>query len=72
MTDVIAILDRMRASSGKADTIGLSNDVVLDFASRDSTLIQAIEEANIKQKEFSSEHLMMAESDLVSHLQEDV
>ena len=71
MTDVIAILDRMRASSGKADTIGLSNDVVLDFASRDNTLIQAIEEANIKQKEFSSEHLMMAESDLVSHLQED-
>ena len=43
MTDVIAILDRMRASSGKADTIGLSNDVVLDFASRDNTLIQAIE-----------------------------
>ena len=53
MTDVIAILDRMRASSGKADTTGLSNDVVLEFASRDNTLIQAIEEANIKQKEFS-------------------
>ena len=59
MTDVIAILDRMRASSGKADTIGLSNDVVLDFASRDNTLIQAIEEANIKQKEFSKKPRQM-------------
>ena len=35
MADLIAILEQMRASSGNADTVGLSNDVILDFASRD-------------------------------------
>ena len=48
MADLIAILDKMRASSGSADTVGLSNDVILDFASRDSTLVQAIEEAGVR------------------------
>ena len=71
MADVMAILEQMRASSGHAETIGLTNNVILDFASRDSTLVQAIEEAGIRQREFSSELLMMAEKDLVSHLQED-
>ncbi|MGB0602486.1 MAG: aminotransferase class III-fold pyridoxal phosphate-dependent enzyme, partial [Candidatus Poseidoniaceae archaeon] len=71
MADLIAILEQMRASSGNADTVGLSNDVILDFASRDPTLVQAIEEAEVRQKEFSSEHLMMDEAHLVSHLQED-
>ena len=71
MADVIAILEQMRASSGHAETTGLTNDVILDFTSRDSTLIQAIEEAGVRQGEFSSELLMMAENDLVSHLQED-
>ena len=71
MSDVIAILDQMRASSGHADTVGLSNDVILDFVSRDKKLMQAVQEAEIKQKEFTSELLMMDESDLVSHLQED-
>ena len=71
MADLIAILEQMRASSGNADTVGLSNDVILDFASRDPTLVQAIEEAEVRQKEFSSEHLMMDEAHLVSHLQQD-
>ena len=71
MADVIAILEQMRASSGHAETTGLTNDVILDFASRDNTLVQAIEEAGIRQGEFSNELLMMAENDLVSHLQED-
>jgi len=71
MADLIAILEHMRASSGNADTVGLSNDVILDFASRDPTLVQAIVEAEVRQKEFSSEHLMMNEAHLVSHLQQD-
>ena len=71
MADLIAILDQMRASSGSAETVGLTNEVILDFASRDASLIQAIEEAEVRQKEFSSDLLMMNESDLVSHLQED-
>ena len=50
MSDIIAILDQMRASSGNADTIGLSNEIILDFAARDQTLVQAIEEAEVRQK----------------------
>ena len=50
MADLIAILEQMRASSGNADTVGLSNDVILDFASRDPTLVQAIEEAEVQTK----------------------
>ena len=71
MADVIAILEQMRAASGDAITTGLSDDIILDFASRDSSLIQAIEDAKIKQDEFSSELLMMNESELISHLQDD-
>ena len=71
MADVIAILEQMRAASGAAITTGLSDNIILDFASRDSSLIQAIEDAKIKQGEFSSELLMMNESDLISHLQDD-
>tara|TARA_B100000700_G_scaffold323547_2_gene427567 strand:- start:787 stop:2292 length:1506 start_codon:yes stop_codon:yes gene_type:complete len=71
MADVIAILEQMRAASGDAITTGLSDDTILDFASRDSSLIQAIEDAKIKQSEFSSELLMMNETDLISHLQDD-
>ena len=55
MADVIAILEQMRASSGHAETTGLTNDVILDFASRDNTLVRAIEEAGIRQGEFSNE-----------------
>jgi len=71
MADVIAILEQMRAASGDAVTTGLSDAVILDFASRDDSLVQAIEEAKLKQCEFSSDLLLMNESDLVSHLQDD-
>ena len=38
MADVIAMLEQMRAASGDAVTIGLPDDVISDFASRDSSL----------------------------------
>jgi acetylornithine/succinyldiaminopimelate/putrescine aminotransferase len=71
MGDVMALLTQMRNASGIPETVGLSVNVVLDFASRDETLVQAIKEASVKQKQLPSEDLMMNESDLVEHLQAD-
>ena len=71
MSDIIQLLEEMRASSGDAVTIGLPNNVILDFAKRDSNIVMAIEEGHSKQSEFNSEHLMMHETELISHLQED-
>ena len=71
MADVMALLAQMRIASGIPETVGLSDNVVLDFASRDETLVQAIKEASVKQKQLPSEDLMMNESDLVKHLQAD-
>ena len=71
MSDIIQLLEEMRASSGDAVTIGLPNNIILDFAKRDSNIVRAIEEGHLKQSEFNSEHLMMHENELISHLQED-
>tara|TARA_B100000767_G_C19756753_1_gene533275 strand:+ start:320 stop:1792 length:1473 start_codon:yes stop_codon:yes gene_type:complete len=71
MADVMALLTRMRGASGEAETIGLPDNVILDFSSRDNTLIQAITEASDKQKQLPSNDLMKNESDLVKHLQDD-
>jgi len=71
MEDILALLSQMRDASGRRETVGLPDDVILDFSSRDSSLIQAINEASEKQSQFSSDELMMSESDLVAHLQSD-
>ncbi len=71
MEDILALLSQMRDASGLRETVGLPDDVILDFSSRDSSLIQAINEASEKQSQFSSDELMMSESDLVAHLQSD-
>ena len=71
MADVMAMLSQMRNASGDMDTIGLPDDVILEFASLDDKLAQAIQEASKKQSQYSSEHLMMNEKDLVTILQED-
>jgi acetylornithine/succinyldiaminopimelate/putrescine aminotransferase len=71
MADVLALLNQMRASSGEAETVGLPDSVILDFASRDSTIVRAIEEASSKQNQLSSDELMMDEGELVKHLQAD-
>ena len=71
MADVMALLTQMRIASGIPETVGLPDNVILDFASRDQTLVQAIQEASEKQTKFASEHLMMSESNLVEHLQAD-
>lgn len=71
MEDILALLSQMRDASGPRETVGLPDDVILDFSSRDSSLIQAINEASEKQSQFSGDELMMSESDLVAHLQSD-
>ena len=43
MSDIIQLLEEMRASSGDAVTIGLPNNIILDFAKRDSNIVRAIE-----------------------------
>jgi len=71
MADVIAMLEQMRAASGDAVTIGLPDDVISDFASRDSSLRLAIEEGLSKQSEIAAFMLKQDETTLVSLLQED-
>ena len=71
MEDILALLSQMRDASGPRETVGLPDDVILDFSSRDSSLIQAINEASEKQSQFSGDELVMSESDLVAHLQSD-
>jgi acetylornithine/succinyldiaminopimelate/putrescine aminotransferase len=71
MEDILALLSQMRDASGPRETVGLPDDVILDFSSRDASLIQAINEAAEKQSQFSSDELMMSEGDLVAHLQSD-
>ena len=45
MASPMALLEQMRNASGTPETIGLPDNVILDFMSSDNTLIQAIEEA---------------------------
>lgn len=71
MEDILALLSQMRDASGTRETVGLPDDVILDFSSRDASLVQAINEAAEKQSQFSSDELMMSEGDLVAHLQSD-
>jgi len=71
MAEAIALLEQMRNASGNPETTGLPDNVILDFVNRDSTLLQAIEEAVINQKELPSEQLMMDEADLIEELQND-
>ena len=71
MADVMAMLSQMRSASGDMDTIGLPDHVILEFASLDDKLVQAVQEAAEKQSQYPSEHLMMNEKDLVTILQED-
>ena len=71
MASAMALLEQMRNASGTPETIGLPDNVILDFMNSDNTLVQAIEEAYAKHSLFPSEKLMMAEVDLVKDLQQD-
>jgi acetylornithine/succinyldiaminopimelate/putrescine aminotransferase len=69
-------LNSLRATSGKAETTGLSDSVIADFATHDPTLVRAIGEAIDYQKEiiaeFGTEFLLQDEAALVKSMQSDL
>jgi len=73
---ILSQLRTLRDASGEAETVGLSDSVIADFAARDPTLVSAIEEATAYQKEivdeFGHEVLMQDEATLVKSLQADL
>jgi acetylornithine/succinyldiaminopimelate/putrescine aminotransferase len=75
MSDVIAQLAEIRNNTGNKKTVGLKDDIIIRFSSKDQNLIRAISEASEVHKqhleEFGSEYMMMDESDLITHLQSD-
>jgi len=68
---VLDLLSQMREKSGSAQTTGLSDDVILDFASHDSHLVTAIEDAYSMHSGLSADEVSMDEKDLIVHLQKD-
>ena len=72
----VDLLNGIRSRSGERITEGLSDDVIMDFCSRDSSLIHAIQDAadihDSLLAEFGSDELMKVESDLVVNLQSDL
>ena len=72
-TDVLALLKTIRDASGEAETIGLSNHIISDFASRDDTLVRAIEEAVVFFEQLKSEvgrkFLLQSEKEMVNSIQ---
>lgn len=71
MTDVLSMLNSMRAASGKQETIGLSDDIIAKFANLDDNLVRAVQEAQYKISEFAQEDLEKDETQLVKDLQSD-
>ena len=73
--DAFAHLQSLRNLSGHRDTVGLTDDVIQNFLSSDSTLGMAITEAvarrNHLKDEFGNDLLNLSESDLVKELQSD-
>ena len=67
---VLDLLSQMR-KKGSAQTTGLSDDVILDFASHDSHLVTAIEDAYSMHSGLSADEVSMDEKDLIVHLQKD-
>ncbi len=72
-TDVLALLNTIRSASGEAETTGLPDQIISDFASRDDTLVRAIEEAvtSFEQitSEFGNEFMLQSEKEIVEIIQ---
>ncbi len=73
--DSIALLNGIRKKSGKRSTEGLDNSIILDFCSRDSSLVNAIREATVNHQkiidEFGPDLLLQDEEVVISKLQSD-
>jgi acetylornithine/succinyldiaminopimelate/putrescine aminotransferase len=75
MSDVLAQLAEIRTNTGNQRTVGLKDEIVVRFATKDQSLKRAISEAaiihNEHLEEFGSDYMLMDESDLITHLQSD-
>ena len=73
--DAFAHLESLRDPSIHRDTVGLKDEVILQFLSHDDGLSSAIEEAverrNLLAEEFGDEMMSLPESELVKILQSD-
>jgi hypothetical protein len=71
MSDVLAQLAEIRNNTGNKKTVGLKDEIITRFSSKDQNLIRAISEASEVHKqhldEFGEEYMMMDESDLITH-----
>ena len=71
----ISALHRLRATSGPKETVGLSDEVIMDFCSTDNELVQAIHEAvgvhQTLMEEFGQDIMSLPEAELIQHLQSD-
>ena len=72
-TDVLVLLNSIRDASGEADTTGLSDQIISEFASRDDSLVRAIEEAvaffEQLKSEVGSDFLLQSEKEIVNSIQ---
>ncbi len=73
-SEILSQLAVLRNNSGTRQTIGISNEAIVDFAASDSTLREAVSEAVDKQEKLQQSFaaaLMMNEADLIPALQSD-
>ena len=72
---VIELLEVIRSKRGIIETVGLTDEIIIDFAANDSQLVQVIEEAVAIHtellEEFGEEVMSLPEAELVAALQED-
>ena len=71
---ILEKLEKIRSNTGKAYTVGLSNDVIEAFAKKDETLSRAVDEAieyhNMLQEQYP-DLLKKEELELCEYVQED-
>ena len=75
MGNDLSKLHALRDSAGLRNTIGLPDSVIADFLQRDSSLVEAINEASTEYnkllRQFGSDFMGMDEGELISNLQAD-
>mgnify|MGYP001348336066 CR=1 FL=1 len=71
MAEVMAMLEQMRLTSGKPETKGLPDEIIVHFSSKDDNLMIAVKEAVERRSQMDSNLLSMDEKDLVEYIQND-
>ncbi len=71
MAEVMAMLEQMRLTSGKPETKGLPDEIIVHFSTKDDNLMIAVKEAVERRSQMDSNLLSMDEKDLVEYIQND-